>query len=115
MGCNQPGVIPDKDADRIALLTDFAAAMKEKLDKKDEKYPPGTPYSLVDLISHLDEEYEELVDANKMVIAPYLFNKPKPKVDALQALEAECIDVANMAFLIREECIRLRGVNNGPP
>jgi NTP pyrophosphatase (non-canonical NTP hydrolase) len=101
MGCNQSGVdeypIPCKDAERIALLTDFAAAMKAKLDSKDEKYG-NNPFTFEALVDHLQDEFVELHDAMS-----------GENFDAKKAddIAGECVDVANMAFLLREKCFEL--------
>lgn len=104
MGCNQPCIEPCEDAKRLALLTDFTIAMKEKLDAKDDKYQ-GHPYNINELADHFNKEVNEFW-------IEYLTYKHKdaPPKSVLFNMEKECIDVANMAFLIREECIRLRSL-----
>lgn len=101
MGRSEPRIdeypVPCKDADRIALLTDFAAHMKAKLDLKDEKYGIG-PYTLDKLAEHLSDEVDELYEA----MARHIFDDK-----TINQVAAECIDVANMAFLMREKCLRM--------
>ena len=114
MGCNQSRIDPNpptmkaeefmacKDAERLALLTDFATAMKEKMDAKDTKYR-DQPYQIHSLVDHFNEE------VNEFYIEYIAFkHKDVPLKSSLFNMEVECIDVANMAFFIREECIRLR-------
>lgn len=101
MGCNQPGVdeypIPCRDAQRVALLTDFAAAMKAKLDLRDERYE-GKTYTFDSLCEHLHRELVELFNAMQ--------GESLSKAKA-NAIAEECIDVANMVFLLREKCFEL--------
>ena len=97
MGCNQPGIEPCKDAKRIALLTDFAAVMKDKLDAKDAKYGDG-PYTFEALVNHLQSELIELFNA----MSGETYREGK-----FMHIASECIDVANMAFLLREKCFEI--------
>ena len=117
MGCNQPGIdnypIPCKDAERVALLTDFAVAMKAKLDACDEKYPRNIHYGITPLCRHMCAEHAEFIDA-WLAFNEHVSHSPiNISMSRLKDLEAECIDVANMAFLVREECIRIRKENEG--
>jgi hypothetical protein len=105
MGCNQSCVEPCDDAKRLALLTDFTIAMKEKLDEKDTKYQ-GRPYTIHELADHFNKEVNEFW----IEYLTFKHADSTNQIVVLHNMEKEAIDVANMAFLIREECIRLRSL-----